>query len=115
MKTVEEYLEGLPEDIRHRISTLRTLVMESVPGATESISYGMPAYKFKNKPLIYFAAFPRHIGIYALPAAHKAFEGSLQLYKKGKGSFQVRHSQPIPLDLIRAMIEYNVHSIMAKN
>lgn len=111
-KTVDEYIASFPDEVKVRLERLRTLISELDPEITEGISYGMPAYKFKNKPLFYFAAFPRHIGIYALPGSHKAFESSLETYKKGKGSFQIPHTENLPLDLIRKMIEFNMNAMI---
>ena len=37
----------------------------------ESIAYGMPAYKTVGNPLVYFAAFKKHIGFYATPSGHE--------------------------------------------
>ena len=110
--TVDEYIASFPVQVLERLERLRTLVIDLGPEITEGISYGMPAYKFKNKPLFYFAAFPKHIGIYALPASHKAFESSLGPYKKGKGSFQIPHSKTLPLELIRKMIEFNMNAMI---
>lgn len=84
---------------------------ELVPSASEGFSYGMPAYKFKNKPLVYFAAFKEHIGVYALPSTHIAFDEALSAYKRGKGSVQFPHDQPLPMDVIGAMIEFNADKI----
>ncbi len=47
--------------------------VDQAPQAVESISYGMPAYKIKGKPIAYFAAFSKHIGFYATPKANSEF------------------------------------------
>ena len=81
--TIEEYIASFPKDTQQTLNELRKLVIATVPNSIESISYGMPAYKLNGKPLIYFAAFKHHIGIYATPITHEAFADELSAYKQG--------------------------------
>jgi uncharacterized protein YdhG (YjbR/CyaY superfamily) len=53
--TVDQYLSQQPTSRRAILENLRTLIKKICPEAIESINYGMPAYKFQKKPLIYFA------------------------------------------------------------
>lgn len=81
---VEEYISSRDGEIEHRLHQLHKLIKEQCPNAQESISYGMPAYKLYGKPLVYFAAFDKHIGFYATPTGHTAFSEKLAPYKQGK-------------------------------
>ena len=76
-KNVDAYIKALPKVIATKITAMRDIVQKCAPEAIESISYGMPAYKLNKKPLIYFAAFPKHIGFYATPTGHEAFAKEL--------------------------------------
>jgi uncharacterized protein YdhG (YjbR/CyaY superfamily) len=75
----------------------------------------MPAYKYHNKPLIYFAGFAHHIGLYATPSANIAFTQQLSGYKQGKGSIQLPLDQDLPLDLVRQMIIFKMKEIDQSN
>lgn len=112
------YIQSFPEDIRKILSRIRELIRNNVPEAEESMSYGMPAYKLNKKPLVYVAAFPKHIGFYATPSGHSAFATELSAYKQGKGSVQFPLNQPIPYELIRRIVmfraEENRHDRPAK-
>ena len=44
----------------------------------EKISYDMPAFVYKGKPLLNFAAQTKHIGLYALPEANIEFSNELK-------------------------------------
>ncbi|WP_299822401.1 DUF1801 domain-containing protein [uncultured Pontibacter sp.] len=107
-QTVDQYIACFAEDTQQVLCQLRAIVKEKAPGATEGISYGMPAYKTNGKPLVYFAAFKKHIGFYATPSGHTAFAAELAKYKQGKGSVQFPLNQPIPLNLIAEMVAYRV-------
>ena len=108
METIASYFAKFPETSQKRMQQIRTLILEKAPEAQESISYGMPAYKTNGKPLIYFAAFKNHIGLYATPSGHTHFADALSQYKQGKGSVQFPNEQPLPLDLIAEIIAFRV-------
>ncbi|MDQ8053757.1 MAG: DUF1801 domain-containing protein [Pedobacter sp.] len=105
-KTIDEYIAGFPEEVRERLGQVRNTIVKAVPAAEEAISYGMPAFKLNKKPLIYFAAFKNHIGVYATPTGHEAFKAELAKYKQGKGSVQFPFDQVLPLDLIARMSKF---------
>src|SRR5688572_8052392 len=85
---VDAYINNFPENVQQHLTQIRGIIKKSAPQAVESIAYGMPAYKMNGKPLIYFAAFQHHIGLYATPSGHEAFAKELSNYKQGKGSVQ---------------------------
>lgn len=104
--TVEEYINTFPENIREILEKIRGVILKAAPNAEESISYSMPAYKLNKKPLVYFAAFKNHIGLYATPSGHSHFSEELSHYKQGKGSVQFPLDQPIPYELIEKIVLY---------
>lgn len=112
MKTIPEYMSQFPESTQIILNKLYNLVKTLAPESEESISYGIPAFKLKNKPLIYFAGYEHHIGLYATPTAHTHFEKELSHYKQGKGSVQFPLDQPIPYDLIKDIIIFNIQALI---
>ncbi|WP_298223228.1 DUF1801 domain-containing protein [Flavobacterium sp.] len=107
-KSVDDYLETFPNETKLLLVKVRETILKNAPKATESISYGMPAYKTNGKPLVYFAAFKNHIGFYATPSGHEAFAEALSKYKQGKGSVQFPLHEPIPYDLIERIVKFRV-------
>ena len=105
-KTVDEYIQGYEGEVRSHLETMRKIVREAAPTADESIAYGMPAYKLGGKPLVYFGGFKNHVGFYATPNGHEAFAEDFSKYKQGKGSVQFPNNQPLPVDLIKRVINY---------
>lgn len=109
-QTVDEYIARSDDAIRPTLSHIRALIKQIAPEAVEHIAYGMPAYKVHGKPLVYFAAFPNHIGLYATPKGHEAFKEQLSAYKGGKGSVQFpRHD--VPYDLIAEIITFKLSTL----
>jgi uncharacterized protein YdhG (YjbR/CyaY superfamily) len=108
IESVIEYIESFPKSIQTRLKKIRSLILKNAPNAVESISYGMPAYKTNGKPLIYFAGYEKHIGLYATPNANLKFSKELAPYKQGKGSIQFSLETPLPLELITRIIVFRV-------
>jgi len=107
-KSVDEYINAFPENVRVFLEKIRTIIKEKAPEATEGMAYGMPAYKTNGKPLVYFAGYERHIGFYATPSGHSEFRDELSRYKQGKGSVQFPLDSPVPFDLIGRIVEFRV-------
>jgi uncharacterized protein YdhG (YjbR/CyaY superfamily) len=114
INTVEEYIAGFDGEIKERLKQLRAAIKKAAPDAEESISYMMPAYKYLGKPLVYFGGYENHIGFYATPTGHEAFEKELSIYKQGKGSVQFPLDKPLPLSLITKIVKYRVKENLEK-
>lgn len=104
--SVAQYIQTFPKETQSILENIRAIIIKKAPNAAESISYGMPAYKTNGKPLVYFAGYKNHIGLYATPSGHAQFADELSGYKQGKGSVQFPLSQPIPYDLIERIVVF---------
>lgn len=107
-QTVDDYIATFSEQAQERLHLIRQLIKDNAPEATESIGYGLAAYKMNKKPLVYFGGFTAHTGFYATPVGHEQFKDKLSGYKQGKGSVQFPHSQPLPVDLIVEMVKFRL-------
>ncbi|HJR78421.1 MAG TPA: DUF1801 domain-containing protein [Anaerolineales bacterium] len=112
-KTMDEYIDAFPEDVRQILSELRQTIREAAPDAEETISYQMPTFTL-NGNLVHFAAFEHHIGFYPTPSGMEAFKKELSGYKGAKGSVQFPIHEPLPLPLIRRIVEYRIQENLAQ-
>ncbi len=103
---IDSYIAQFSKEIQQRLKQLRNTIRKAAPKAEESIKYGMPAYVYQKRPLVYFAGYENHIGFYGLPSAHEAFKKELSVFKVGKGSVQFPHDEKLPLDLVSRMVEF---------
>ena len=111
-QTIDAYIAGFPEDVQAILQQVRRTIHEAAPEATEAISYQMPTFKL-NGNLVHFGAFKSHIGFYPVPSGMAAFQDDLAAYKQGKGSVQFPLNKPMPLDLIRRIVEFRVQESKA--
>lgn len=105
--TVDAYHQQFSEPVQQQLAQLRNTIAKAAPKAKETISYNMPAFK-ANKVLVYYAAYKNHIGFYPTPKAIIFFKDQLLPYKTSKGAIQFPLRQPLPLTLIKAMVQYRV-------
>ncbi|RYY46880.1 MAG: DUF1801 domain-containing protein [Chitinophagaceae bacterium] len=107
-QSVEGYINQFPEATQVVLQQIRNIILKAAPKAVESISYGMPAYKLRGKPLVYFGGYDHHIGFYATPNGHDEFKKELSIYKQGKGSVQFPLTEKIPFSLIKKIVQFRV-------
>ena len=61
--------------------------------------------------LVHFGAFQGHVGFYPTPSGIDAFKDELSGYASAKGSVQFPLDEPLPLDLIRKIVEFRVREV----
>jgi uncharacterized protein YdhG (YjbR/CyaY superfamily) len=105
--TIDEYIANFPAGVQKILQELRATIKAAAPGAQEKISYQMPTFFLKGN-LVHFAAYTKHIGFYPAPRGIEVFKAELSAYKGAKGSVQFPIDQPLPLDLIRRIVEFRV-------
>ncbi|MCL2593347.1 MAG: DUF1801 domain-containing protein [Defluviitaleaceae bacterium] len=108
MNEIDSYIKDFPENVQERLNIIRNLTKELAPQATERICMRIPTFDLNGKWLIHFAGFEKHIGFYPQPEGINAFKDRLTDYKFSKGSVQFPLDKPLPIDLIREIIEFRV-------
>lgn len=108
-----EYFLLFPEEVQLKMEILIKAIHSQNPHLEEYIGYQMPAFKYKDKPLVYFAAYKKHIGFYPLPEAIVHFENDFieRKYKFSKGAVQFPLKEDLPLELIKKMVEFRISEI----
>jgi len=105
--SIDEYIKGFPENVQAVLSELRSVIQLAAPESVEKMSYQMPTFFYKGN-LVHFAAFKNHIGFYPTPSGITAFKEELEGYKSAKGSVQFPIDKPLPLNLIKRMVEFRL-------
>ena len=112
-KTIDEYIAGQPPEVRTKLEQLRSTIRKAAPGATEKISYSMPAFA-QEGVLVYFAGWKNHIGFYPFMTGINAFKKELSLYEGAKGSIKFPLDKPLPAGLISKMVKFRVKENLEK-
>lgn len=107
--SIDEYLAGVPEPARTTLQKLRAAIRSVLPKeATEAISYGMPAFRYKG-PLLYFSAFANHCSLFPGNASLiSEFKSELKNYQTSKGTIQFPLDKPLPAALVKKLVKARV-------
>jgi uncharacterized protein YdhG (YjbR/CyaY superfamily) len=112
--TIDEYIAPFPEDVRAKLEEMRRTIREVAPEAEEAIKYGIPTFVLHGN-LVHFGGFKNHVGFYhGATNVEAAFQEQLARYRKSKGTIQFPLGEPLPLPLIRQMVEFRVKENVEK-
>jgi uncharacterized protein YdhG (YjbR/CyaY superfamily) len=113
-KSVDEYLAGVPQPARSTLNKIRVAIRSAVPSeATETISYGIPAFKHKGV-LVWFAAFSDHCSLFPTASVIEAFKNELKGFSTSKGTIHFPTDKPLPAALVKKMVKLRVAQIERK-
>ena len=109
---VDAYIEGLPADRQEPMRQLRSTIRAAAPDAEEVITYKMPGFKAGNAFLVSYDAFKAHYSLFPSDDVIIAELGDEVLpHVKGRGTLQFAADEPLPLDLIRRIVEIRVREL----
>ncbi|MBX3049711.1 MAG: DUF1801 domain-containing protein [Anaerolineales bacterium] len=105
LQDVESFLAGVPAEQRSALERLRAQIRAAAPEAIEMISYGVPAFKYKGRPLVSYAAAKIHCSFFVQsPVVMEAHAELLAGYNTSKGTVRFQPEQPLPEELVHALV-----------
>ena len=111
---IDAYLARLPVDQREALERVRGQIARLLPGATETISYGMPAFALDGRAIVWFAGWKKHCTIYPLSDSFlKAHAQELEPYGRTKGSLHFTPQQPLPEGLVEQLVSDRLADLQA--
>jgi uncharacterized protein YdhG (YjbR/CyaY superfamily) len=76
-----------------------------VPDAVEGVGYGMPALRYRDKPLLSVMAAKAHIGLYPFsPAVIEQSADALDGFDRAKGTIRFTADRPLPDEVVRRLV-----------
>ena len=112
--SIDAYIAEFPPEVQRVLEEIRALIRSVAPDATETIAYAIPTFDLNGTHLVHFAGFKKHVGFYPVPSGMEAFAKELSAFKTGKGSVQFPLDKPLPVDLIRRIVEFRVGETVRK-
>ncbi len=107
-KDVDEYLARVPEPARSTLNKIRAAIRSAVPPeATETISYRIPAFKYKGV-LVWFAAFSDHCSLFPTASVVEAFKNELKGFSTSKGTIHFPTDKPLPTALVKKLVKARI-------
>jgi len=106
---VDAYLAQVPEPAKVTLQKMRATIRSIVPAeATEGLSYGMPAFRYKG-PLVAYAAFKDHCSFFPMQVSLiDRLKDELKQYRTSKGTLQFPPDRPLPAALLKKMVKLRI-------
>lgn len=112
--SIDEYLEGVPEEARAALERLRKVIKAAAPKATEAVSYQIPTFKYHGM-LVGFAAFKNHLSFFVMsPSLMDAHKDELKAYDTAKATIRFQADKPLPTALVKKLVKARIEENEAR-
>jgi uncharacterized protein YdhG (YjbR/CyaY superfamily) len=102
---IDGVLAALPDDQRRALQGLRETIAAAAPDAVEAMSYGAPAFRYRDHPLVSFNAAKQHCAFYVMsPEVITAHETDLRGFDTTKGSIRFTPDKPLPSEVVAKLV-----------
>jgi uncharacterized protein YdhG (YjbR/CyaY superfamily) len=114
-KSVDAYIATHPKQVQAVLRRVRGIIRKALAGASEGISYQIPAYKLHGGVVIYFAGWKQHYSLYpATGGLAEAFQDELAPYEVSKGTIRFPLDRPVPVKLIERIAKFRAKEAAAR-
>ena len=105
-RQIDAILAALPADQRAALESLRQTIAAAAPDAVEAISYALPAFRYRGRPLVSYGASKAHVAFYVMsPATMEEHIGLLAGYATSKGGIRFQPDKPLPKALVTTLVK----------
>ena len=100
---VDAYLSGLAPERRAALEQLRALILETVPGASETMRYRMPTYELDGV-VCSFASQKHYMSLYMDVGLVEKHKEELEGLDVGKSCIRFKRIRDLPLEAVRQIL-----------
>ena len=109
---IDGYQAALSDDMREAVAALRRTIALAAPEAVEGVSYGMPAFRYRDRALVAYQAAKGHYALYPMdPALIVAHAAELVGFDTAKGTIRFRLGEPLPVELVTTIVHERLAAI----
>jgi uncharacterized protein YdhG (YjbR/CyaY superfamily) len=102
---VDEYFASPPEPARSVLQKMRAAIRSAAPPeAIETISYRIPAFRYKGA-LVWYGAFSNHCSLFPTASVVKMFKNEIKGFSMSKGTIHFPLDKALPTGLIKKLVK----------
>ena len=102
---VRAFLAALPAPTRIALERLRRTIAAAAPAAVEAIAYGVPAFRYRGRPLVSYGAGKGHCAFYVQsPEVMDRHRDELRGFDTSKGTVRFQPDAPLPANLVATLV-----------
>lgn len=101
--------------MRAAILELRETCLAAAPGAVDTISYALPALRYRGRPLVCYGAWTKHLAFYPMSGELvERHREQLRGYGTDSGTIRFTPQKPLPRDLVTRIVRERVEQLDAR-
>ena len=109
---IDDYLAGLGEPQRRALERVRDIALRAAPDASQGKSYGMPALRVADKPLLGFQVSKQHLSLHPFSAeVVAAVADDLEGFSLSKGTIRFTPEIPVPEPVLERVVRLRLAEI----
>jgi uncharacterized protein YdhG (YjbR/CyaY superfamily) len=112
---IDAMLAGLPAAQHAALEALRATIAAAAPEAEEAISYGMPAFRYRGRGLVWYSAFKAHCSLFPGGQMLELLRDELTEFADAKGTLRFTPEHPIPAELVTRIVRERMAQVEARN
>jgi uncharacterized protein YdhG (YjbR/CyaY superfamily) len=109
---IDEVLAGAQPAQREALQLLRETIAAAASDAVETISYSMPAFRYRGRALVAYAPFRSHCSLF--PMGSELIEANperFEAFVQAKGTLHFTPDHPIPVETVRWLVRERMRMI----
>lgn len=109
---IDEILGGADPAQREALQFLRETIAAAAPDAVETISYAMPAFRYRGRALVAYSPFRTHCSLF--PMGSQLIEANPERFApfvQAKGTLHFTPEHPIPAETVRWLVRERMRMI----
>lgn len=112
---IDARLATLPAEQRDALQALRETIAAAAPEAVETISYAMPAFRYRKRALVAYDGFKAHCSLFPMSADLIERHGDdVAPFATAKGTLRFTPGQRIPPDVVERIVRDRIAQIDAR-